>query len=148
MGGPMPAFYYVANKALLINPQGMVLAVRDAGQGEHANMRAHWDLPGGRMEENETPFEGLRREIREEVGIEIDPTQAKPFHIGKWGPAQFKVIGIIYVVTVGDAHIQLSDEHDEYRWLDPRKPLPEEIEREIGHVVDQYRTLAGIARPM
>ena len=29
-----------------------------------------WKLPGGRLEDNETPHEGLLREIKEETGIE------------------------------------------------------------------------------
>lgn len=31
-----------------------------------------WLCPGGHLEENEDPEEGLRREIREEVGLEIE----------------------------------------------------------------------------
>lgn len=32
----------------------------------------HWDLIGGHIEEGETPGEALVREIREELGIELD----------------------------------------------------------------------------
>lgn len=32
---------------------------------------AHWDFPGGGREGDETPFETLAREVREEVGLEL-----------------------------------------------------------------------------
>lgn len=39
-------------------------------------MRAHagqWALPGGRLEPGETPLDGARRELSEEVGLELRP---------------------------------------------------------------------------
>jgi 8-oxo-dGTP diphosphatase len=32
----------------------------------------HWTTPGGRLEAYETPLDGLIREVREEIGAEID----------------------------------------------------------------------------
>lgn len=44
----------------------------------------NWTTPGGRVESGESPIEALRREVREETGFEIEPTDlvgvyAKPF---------------------------------------------------------------------
>lgn len=54
----------VPQKAI-IEHDGKVLLVR--------NTEAHWQLPGGRLNEGENPREGIIREIKEELGADIEP---------------------------------------------------------------------------
>ena len=35
----------------------------------------YWDLPGGFLEEGEEPLDGLRREFREETGLDVEPVE-------------------------------------------------------------------------
>lgn len=49
----------------IIEHNGKVLLVR--------NSEAHWQLPGGRLNEGESPLEGIVREIKEELGADINP---------------------------------------------------------------------------
>ena len=35
------------------------------------NLKGYWELPGGKIEANETPEEALFREFQEELGVEI-----------------------------------------------------------------------------
>lgn len=139
---------FVANKGLLINPQGHVLFVRDAGAADHTNTKGDWDLPGGRMEENESPFEGLVRELLEEVGVVIAPEQARVFHASLWGVGgnivQEPIIGIFYIIPVYDQKIVLSEEHSEYLWVDPRQELPISLKPIAKQVLDAYRRTEGV----
>jgi ADP-ribose pyrophosphatase YjhB (NUDIX family) len=50
---------------LVTDPEDRVLVVRTTYLGPG------WMLPGGRIERNETPHEGARRETREETGLDV-----------------------------------------------------------------------------
>ncbi len=139
---------YVANKGLLVNPQGHILFVRDAGSGDHTDTQGRWDLPGGHMESNETPLEGLVRELREEVHIEIDPRCARPIHAARWGiggdVVNQPIIGIFYVVLCQHEKIELSSEHNEYRWVDPRQSVQISLFPFAQEALEVYRRMEGI----
>jgi 8-oxo-dGTP diphosphatase len=57
----------------LFDKEGRVLiAQRPAGK----HMAGGWEFPGGKLEPGEERFDGLRRELIEEIGVEI--THAEP----------------------------------------------------------------------
>jgi ADP-ribose pyrophosphatase YjhB (NUDIX family) len=43
-----------------------------------------WALPGGGMRRNETPQQAATRELREELGIQVDPAQLALVTKGRW----------------------------------------------------------------
>jgi ADP-ribose pyrophosphatase YjhB (NUDIX family) len=55
----------------LVEEQGRVLLGRRALEPS----RGRWDIPGGFLDEDELPLDGLRRELREETRLEIEPTE-------------------------------------------------------------------------
>lgn len=55
--------YRVSIKGLIMNDQGEVLVVKEAG-------RMWWDLPGGGMDHEEDIKTGIARELKEEVNLE------------------------------------------------------------------------------
>lgn len=70
---------FFAQKAF-IHHDGKLLLVRKSG--DDPNQAGKWEVPGGRMDFGEDVEEHLRREVLEEVGLEIVP--GKPFHIWQW----------------------------------------------------------------
>jgi 8-oxo-dGTP diphosphatase len=60
--------------AFIKNSKGYVLI------GQHPDLKRKpypllWDLPGGKLEENETPEECIKREIKEELGYTVIKAQ-------------------------------------------------------------------------
>lgn len=74
----MPELFF-AQKAFIVRDRQLLLVRKSAGD---PNQPGLWEVPGGRMGFGEQVDEHLKREVREEVGIEIVP--GSPFHIWQW----------------------------------------------------------------
>jgi 8-oxo-dGTP diphosphatase len=57
---------------LLIDAEGRVL-LAERPQGKH--LGGFWEFPGGKVELDESPLDALARELREELGIELQSAQ-------------------------------------------------------------------------
>lgn len=55
--------------AAVIHRDDEILISKRLATSKHGGM---WEFPGGKLDPNESPQEGLRREIREELGIDIE----------------------------------------------------------------------------
>lgn len=55
--------------AAVVIEGGRVLLTRRPG-GTH--LAGHWEFPGGKLEPDESPEEALARELREEIGVEVE----------------------------------------------------------------------------
>jgi 8-oxo-dGTP diphosphatase len=55
--------------AAIVNPMGEILLSR---RPEGKPMAGMWEFPGGKLEEGESPEEALVRELREEIGIDVE----------------------------------------------------------------------------
>ena len=81
-------------------------------RGKHSNI---WGLVGGTNESQETPWEGLRREITEEIGV-IDIKKTIPLETFISNDSQFSFH--TYLCFVADEFIpKLNCEHDGYAWV-------------------------------
>jgi len=111
----------VAGKAVIINSAGKVLIVREALSGKNNTQIGKWGLTGGRLHPGESFFDGLKREVKEETGLEIEPI--KPLHVGEWRPeirgVPHHIIAIFMLCTANSTDVVLSHEHDDSAWIDP-----------------------------
>lgn len=79
-----------------------------------------WGLVGGGTEAGETPFEGLKREIIEEIGEVNNIVKTIPLETFVSNDSKFNFH--TYVVLVKDEFIPiLNNEHDGYAWVSFKK---------------------------
>jgi 8-oxo-dGTP pyrophosphatase MutT (NUDIX family) len=93
------------------------------------NERGEWDLPGGRPGPGENHREALRREVREEAGLEVEVGALLDEHLFEVLPRRFVRIVAYACTLVGHREVVLSHEHLDTRWI-PLAALGETIE---GH---------------
>ncbi len=74
-----------------------------------------WELPGGRMKFGETAEHTLERELMEETGLKGKAIRL----LDTWDLIRdnYQITGIIYLCSLEEGEVTLSDEHDAYKWL-------------------------------
>jgi 8-oxo-dGTP diphosphatase len=99
--------------ALFTDAVGRVLVVKP-------NYRDHWLFVGGQLDEGETPDQACRREIKEEIGLDIE---LGDLLVVDWTPATserpFPLLVFLFDGgTLDPAQIRLDDDElDEFRFL-------------------------------
>lgn len=121
----------VAVKAVIQNRDGKFLIVRE-GQ--------RWQAVGGRLDKGEKLEEGLRRETKEETGIE-DLEVGKVIHVDEWfakPEGELKhIVALFFLCKTDTDTITLSDEHEAYAWVtaDELDSYGDTIEKEIREAI-------------
>jgi 8-oxo-dGTP diphosphatase len=85
--------------------------------------RGCWDLPGGFLEQGEHPAEGLRREVREETGLQIEILEALGFFLDRYPEAGETTLNFYFVARVTSGQPMPGSDVAEIRWFH-RDALP------------------------
>lgn len=82
----------------------------------HKRHGGYWEFPGGKLEPRETLLEAARRELNEELGVEV-LSAGDPIFI-RQDPGSAFLIAFVEVAIHGDP---IAREHDEIRWVTPHE---------------------------
>jgi 8-oxo-dGTP diphosphatase len=106
----------VTARAIILNADDQMLIVRRSATD--TLQPGAWDIPGGRQEPGEALQAVAIREIQEEVGLVLrDPKLLFATSDMRDGVTKTWLFFAEYMAP--DATIRLSDEHDQYQWIDP-----------------------------
>jgi len=72
----------------------------------------HWEPPGGVLELGESIDDGLRREVREETGLDIEPTMLT----GVYKNMKRGIIALVFRCRITGGELTLSNETEAIRW--------------------------------
>ena len=101
----------------IIQKEGLILACQ---RSAIMSMPLKWEFPGGKLEEAEDEISCIRREIKEELKIEIDII--KRLRSFKHDYSNFQIELIPFIAEILNGEIVLK-EHQQYAWLE-KKNLP------------------------
>lgn len=122
-------------KAVIVNNGKILLMKRSGDYGEISNS---WDIPGGRTNPGEEPLEGLKREVKEETGMDLKeilrPLDARTvFNDGN------KQIVRITFLCKANGDVNLSGEHTEFDWFNLKDLNVELKDEHLKHVIDKLK---------
>ena len=108
--------YFLAVKGIIRRNDWKILVLKRSNKDDHKP--GVWETVGGGMDKEESPQEALVREIAEETGLVVSIDS--PFNVFtfKKDTGEFKV-GITFLCEYVSGEVKLSDEHSEYRWIEP-----------------------------
>lgn len=122
--GAIPGRFQVSMGAIIEHPtEDKILLLKRTPKADFSP--GIWEEITGRLDQDEAPFVGLRREIMEEAGIEVEiikPLSIFHFYRGEKIPEN-ELVGIIYWCKSKTDQVTISDEHTDYKWLLPQEAL-------------------------
>ena len=121
--------------ALILNPEGRLLLVRSR------KWRDRFVVPGGHIELGERMEDALRREVREETGLEIHDIEFLCFQEfiydeAFWKPRHF--IFFDFVCRTDSAQVRLNVEAQEHVWAFPEEALELDLEPYTAVAIKEY----------
>lgn len=103
--------HLVSCAALVTNDDGKILLVKSPWRG--------WEYPGGLIEPGETFQECLRREVREESGVEIEITG----FVGICKNVEKNIVNIDFTARYVSGQLTTSAESTEVIWASPEEAM-------------------------
>jgi 8-oxo-dGTP diphosphatase len=101
----------------------------------HELLRSRWEFPGGKIESGEHPFDALKRELKEEIDVEVE--NGSPIEIIHSTSLGIDIIMICYLITkwtgepkpvdVADIAWKPINQLNQYDFVDADKPFVEKL---------------------
>lgn len=134
---------FVSMKAFVVH-DGKVLILRESAKDAERTQVGRYDVAGGRVKPGQRFDENLLREIREETGLAVDI--GRPFHVDEWRPVvggePWQIVATFFECFAASDAVTLSDEHDDYQWIDPRDYQRFDLIANLRPAFEAYRSFS------
>lgn len=120
----------------LIDADGRVLLARRPANKDMAGL---WEFPGGKVDPGERPEETLVRELKEELGIDVQEACLAPLTFASHTYPQFQLLMPLWVCRRWEGEVKAL-EGQELAWVRPNRlrdyPMPPADEPLIPHLIE------------
>ena len=120
----------------MVNPKGEVLIVRSSKWADKHT------VPGGHIELGELAEDAIKREVKEETGLEVDVVKLLLVQQAVYPKFYCKhehFVFMDYLCRTKDSTVRLDGrELQEYTWVDPRDALQLDLEEYTRNFVVAY----------
>jgi 8-oxo-dGTP diphosphatase len=89
-------------------------------RSEKMKLPLKWEFPGGKLEPQESEIDCIKREIKEELNIEISILRKLSESIHDYGDVKIKLIPFLAKYNSGNI---LLTEHKDYKWMEKQDLL-------------------------
>lgn len=120
-----PGRHSVSVAAVITDDQGRALLIQ-----RRDNHR--WEAPGGVLELAESIHDGLRREVREETGLDVEPAALT----GVYKNMNLGVVNLVFRCTVLGGRLTENDEVIAFRWASEADTRELAVEAHAARVLD------------
>ncbi|MEK7608736.1 MAG: NUDIX domain-containing protein [Patescibacteria group bacterium] len=138
---------FVAVKGFIRN-DGKILLIRESATYKDGTRTKEYDLPGGRITPGEDLKKALAREALEETGLHV--AVGDPFFVSDAEPKPvvrgetWHIVRTFFACDASGTDIHLSEDHDEYVWIDPLKYRDYPVIENLFSAFDAYLKRTGL----
>lgn len=102
---------------------------------------AHWEPPGGILEKCESIEDGLRREVKEETGLDVEPIELT----GVYKNMDRGIVALVFRCRKIGGSLTVNDEVTAFRWVDVEEASSVMSEAFAIRVIDALRNFGSPA---
>ena len=110
--------HIVAITALIKNLNGDKFLILKRSENEIA-YPSKWSFTGGKLEKGENILQTLKREIKEEVGLDIEDYKEYLKDYTFIRPDGHNVIGFAFLVKAKNENVLLGEDFQDFKWVKP-----------------------------
>jgi 8-oxo-dGTP diphosphatase len=120
----------------LVDVDGRVLITR---RPEGKTLAGLWEFPGGKVEAGELPEQSLIRELREELGIDVNVACLAPLTFASHSYSDFHLLMPLWICRRWEGMVT-AQENQELAWVRPQRlkdySMPPADEPLIPHLIE------------
>lgn len=122
------------------NSEEKILIVRESSDYVEGSLKGIYDVVGGRISSEESLIDGLKREVKEEAGLEVEIGEL--VHVDEKFQEikgeKVHIVRIYYQCTSDSSEVVLSKDHDSFEWIEPHNHKNFNLFYDVAEVFDKW----------